>query len=282
VAPVSSGLQPARSNQPAVLVDAHVHIHPRTDVTALLSSAERNFGAIASLQGLSEWHGVLLLTEMAADAWFDGIAAQKAPGTFGPWQLSHVEPNRIEAKKSAAAGSVSFVAGRQVVTTERIEVLALGTRAKFEDGRSLEDTIQAAQNAEALVVLPWGVGKWLGQRGRLVEAALKADRKKKIFAGDIASRPSFWPEPPVFRTLLSRGLPVLPGSDPLPLKGEEEHVGACGFWFNGRLPSTVSGAALQNQILQMGPQGVHRYGKHDTAWRLVWNQVAYRLRSRKH
>ena len=68
---------------------------------------------------------------------------------------------------------VLVIAGRQIVSAERIEVLALGTRTQIPDGQPLAATIDAVRADGALAVLPWGFGKWWGARGRMVDAYLE-------------------------------------------------------------------------------------------------------------
>ncbi|MGB6222648.1 hypothetical protein [Haloferula sp.] len=113
------------------------------------------------------------------------------------------------------------IAGRQVVTAERVEVLALATASEFEDGRPLSETIESVKAAGGIAVLPWGVGKWFGERGRLVEQAV---REHGVMVGDNAGRPLGWPKPSLFSEF-----PVIPGSDPLKAEGEERMVGSYGF-----------------------------------------------------
>lgn len=267
-----------KQTEPALFIDGHVHIHAHTDVDTLLSSAWRHFDAVAVQDGVTQWVGMLCLAEMAGQTWFETIVNGGRSHRFGSWQVSAHAGSALLAQENGAGRSLLILAGSQVVTSERLEVLTLGSRARFDDGLPLDRTIKAAQDAGALVVLPWGVGKWLGHRGQLVQNALTEARERRILAGDNAGRPFFWAEPDVFESVRSRGLPVLPGTDPLPLPGEERRVGATGFWLRGRLPPTVDGMVLQGLILGAGTQGVHPFGRRETPWRFVRNQLALRIR----
>ncbi len=273
-------MSPEQTNQtePALFIDGHVHIHAHTNVDALLSFAWRHFAAVAVQHGVTQWAGMLWLAEMAGQTWFESVARGGGSHRFGSWQVSAHAPNALLAQQSGEGRSLLILAGSQVVTSERLEVLALGSRTRFNDGLPLDETIEAAQDAGALVVLPWAVGKWLGDRGQLVQNALTVARERRILAGDNAGRPVFWAEPDVFETVRSRGLPVLPGTDPLPIPGEERRVGANGFWLCGRLPPAVDGTVLQEMILGAGTQGVHPFGRRETPWRFVRNQLALRIR----
>lgn len=267
--------QPAQ--QSVSLIDAHVHLHARAHPGALLSAAERNFRAIASRLGLPQWQGVLLLAEMANQHWFEDIAAGATTAGLEHWTLKQPESGQPVITLENGVSRLTVVAGRQIVTAERIEVLALGTRASLPDGEPLEPTIARAHDAGALVVLPWGVGKWLGQRGRLVANALLNRQGRPVLAGDNGGRPSLWPEPPVFTLLRSRGLPVLPGTDPLPIPGEEEQVGRYGFWIAERLPASFDGRTLEDILVKGGTDAVHPFGRRETIWRFFRNQLALRI-----
>jgi hypothetical protein len=170
---------------------------------------------------------------------------------------------------------MTIVAGRQIVTAERLEVHALGTRAKFIDGADIRATLDAVHEAGALAVLPWGVGKWLGHRGRLVEAIFRSPATFNVHASDNGGRPGFWPEP---RFALLRDRPLLCGSDPLPLPGEEYRAGGFGSWFEGALPADAPATALLERIAKMSTGELRAYGTAETASRFFRNQLLLRLR----
>ena len=67
---------------------------------------------------------------------------------------------------SKSGQDLSIVAGRQIVTAENLEILALGFDAGLDDGLPIDEVILAVQAAGALCVLPWGFGKWTGKRGQ--------------------------------------------------------------------------------------------------------------------
>ena len=141
--------------------------------------------------GATRWHGLLLLTETARDHWFDQV--QQHPRAFGDWKVSQVngDPESLDAERNGL--HLRIVAGRQIVTSERLEVHALGTRARFADGLDMEQTLAAVRQTGALAVLPWGAGKWLGSRGRQVTDLLGREAQDLLLA-DNGGRPWFWPE----------------------------------------------------------------------------------------
>ena len=212
--------------QEITAVDGHVHIHPCADPAALLDAAVQN---VSRLAGESA-HICLLLTETArADAFAEMRAGRlDVPG----WTLDRppADPAAITAWRGGRR--LHLVAGRQIVTSERLEVLAFATCDRFADGASLDETLSALRAAGVPSVLPWGLGKWFGRRGDLVAGQI-ARGESGIMLGDNKGRPIGWPTPGVFR---GEDPPiVLPGTDPLPIAGSEAVVGSYGFLLEGAL-----------------------------------------------
>jgi hypothetical protein len=122
-----------------------------------------------------------------------------------------------------------IIAGRQVITADRLEVLVLGAADALANGAVLEQVIDDAAMQQALAVLPWGLGKWVGRRGARVAALLSGPRDRRFFVGDNGGRPRCSPTPRLLRQAVSRGIWNLPGSDPLPLPNEARRAGSHGF-----------------------------------------------------
>ena len=120
------------------------------------------------------------------------------------------------------------MAGRQLVSREGLEVLALLCRADFRDGETAAVLVDQVRAAGGIPVLPWGFGKWLGKRGRILEE-LCNHRDRSFFLGDNGGRPSLLPLARPLRRVVRDGGRLVSGSDPLPLAGEEERVGAYGI-----------------------------------------------------
>ena len=123
---------------------------------------------------------------------------------------------------------MAVVSGRQIACSERVEILALGTRATFRDGMAADDAVAAARDAEALPVLAWGVGKWLFSRAKVVDSLLRHWPAEDLAVGDTSLRPVFWPTPGPMAQAPTLGRRVLHGSDPLPPAFEETRAGQWG------------------------------------------------------
>jgi len=257
------------------LFDAHVHVYQGADVAALLNGAAGHFRKTASAVGASDWRGVLFLTEIAGTSWFETVSGAHDGRQFDAWRITGMPTDPLSLEARSETESLYIVAGRQIVTSERVEVHALGTREAIADGMELPATVRAVQAVGALAVIPWGAGKWLGKRGRLV-AAMLASADSGLFVSDNSGRPWFWHDPLLAR-LRAAGRPILRGSDPLPLRAEERRVGGFGCWFRGA--DHIPAHRLIARIRNSAAKDLYPYGPKESLWWFLRNQVLLRLKS---
>ena len=265
-----------------VLVDGHVHVHECFDVARLFDAAAANFAAAArALAGEREYDAVLCLVESRGERFLDAVRARRDRvwrGDHGFWEIEPTcEPETLVACRGSTR--LNLIAGRQIVTRERLEVLALGTTVPLPDGERIETTLAAVRDAGAAAVLPWGVGKWLGARGAVVARILAAPEWRHVLLGDNGNRLELGPDPAEFAAARRAGRAVLPGSDPLPLRGEEARVGAYGFAVDVALDRLRLAAGLL-ALLKSGSTFVV-FGRRQPLVRFVGNQVALKLKSRR-
>ena len=266
-----------------IFVDGHVHMHPQFNTGQALDSAARNLALVARRFSCADSIGVLLLAEMHGHDWFGSTRGRVLNGSagVGTWTISlSGEPETLVARSAVQQRKLLIIAGRQIVTAERIEVLALLTPGEFADGLSLDETLAAAHSAGAVVVLPWGVGKWLGRRGELVRRALlRHTPARPVLAGDNGGRPWCWPRPRIFTTAELSGVPLLPGTDPLPLPKQETRIGSFGLAFAGRLPLELPAAVLRTWLVEPSSRAPARlFGKPERVSRFLRNQIWLRIR----
>jgi hypothetical protein len=235
------------NNQHMVFVDAHVHIHDCFCMTSFFDAAVKNFQQASLSTGYTQGRQsfILLLTESAGKNHYNklGELAEKRQTLAGKnglkWRLELT--SELCTLKAVRADGQSFflVAGRQVITSENLEVLALITSSLFEEKQPLFQTVQEVRESGSIPVIPWGFGKWIGKRGRILEQFL-IKNDKPVFLGDNGGRPCFRPRPRLFSVVEAGGGRVLPGSDPLPLPVEASRVGSFGFTMNTVLSSHVA------------------------------------------
>jgi hypothetical protein len=228
----------SRQDDPVTLaIDAHVHLHDPRRMVATLDHARTALCAVTGTDGI----GVLLLAERQGTDLFGDLQAI-LPGSGEPEALWRDE-----------ARSLLVVAGRQIVSAESLEILGLATRRKPEDGRPAVEIVSALLDDGAVVVLPWGVGKWLGARGRLVDHLLARFGREQVFLGDNGGRPWFWP------MSRRRGARILAGSDPLPLPGAERAIGRYGFILRTPFDRDRPAASLRGAL--RSPLAVEPFGR---------------------
>ncbi len=218
-----------------IIGDGHVHLHQLHSAEAVLIAALANFrsteltlsldGPVARFLFLTESHGAEGFTQLAK-------LADRRQSASGLSVEQTSEPGTLRIF-TADGQALHVVAGRQIVSDERLEVLALGHTHDYPDGRPVLRILDELEGAACLRVLPWGAGKWLGQRGRLVEEIVRRRHVAPLFLGDNSNRPAFWPLPGVFRAAAALGIRNLPGSDPLPFPGQQRKAGAFGFYLPG-------------------------------------------------
>lgn len=252
-APDPAGWPPAGTGAPGspiTLVDAHVHFHGCFDLDSFLDAAARNFqGAAAELGLPAATPGCLLLAEMQGEQAFQRFRGEVGLERSGPWRFAATDEecslvaSRPDLPRSEAPPPLVLVAGRQIRTREGLEVLALATLENFSDGLPFAGTLERVHWSGALPVVPWGFGKWWFERGGLVESLLQGREREAVFLGDNAGRPGLAPRPPLFRLAESHGVPVLPGSDPLPLAEHAGRAGSYGFLWDAGLDGGDGGHA---------------------------------------
>ena len=259
------------------LVDAHVHLHSFFPFETVLEAAARNFTAAAQDLHLGQpVTGVLMLTECAGINAF----ARLAEGRLSQWQIEATrEPVALRAW-SAGGALLLIISGRQIVTAEGLEVLALGAHDVFPDGRATEQTIADVVTAGALAVLPWAFGKWSGRRGAIVRRLAKDQEAAPCLCfGDNGGRPWLSVRPRLLGFAERCGRLVLPGSDPLPVSGEAGKVGRFGFLARHSIDPNAPFSALRTWLMAQdrSPQGYGRLERPDV---FVRRQIAMRRRKR--
>jgi hypothetical protein len=253
-------------------VDGHVHFHELELAAGVLDAAAENFRAFA--RDPSSSSGGLLLAQAAGERVFEMLQARQR---IGGWRISQArdEAQSLIAQRDGAM--LAIVCGRQVRAADGLEVLALGTCRTFPDRLGFPESLAAVLESDALAVLPWGFGKWLGARRARVEAAAERTGSGKVFVGDNGGRLGLAGTPRLIASLRQRGFRVLPGTDPFPVGNDMQRVGRYGFLADVdpdvRAPWRRLRAWLESR--DASPPG---YGRTLGSIAFVTNQVGLRLR----
>jgi len=276
------------TDEATILVDAHVHIYDCFEIGALLDAALGNFAQAAQNRGLvgNELTAVLLLAETSRDFWFHRTQEKckqiRHPLAVGHrWEINTTLDRAVlQARKlSKVTGDekqIFIMAGRQIVTAEGLELLALATNSMFEDGLSISSALDAVREQDSIPVLPWAVGKWLGKRGKLLSALIEKESNTDLCLGDNGGRPVFWRNPSHFQQAREKNFNLLPGTDPLPFPNEARRIGSFGFMVNGRLSNTQPSVDLK-RLLRNGTSQMTAYGELETSLTFFANQIRLRV-----
>jgi hypothetical protein len=268
-------LSPLQKNQ-SILVDAHVHIHRCFDIPHFFNAALNNFQSFSATPSIF----VLLLTETAAANYFDRLQAEaeQASGLLGDWSIANTQESCALSAYRHASPPLFLIAGKQIVTAEGLEVLALMTTQSFADGHPLPQVLEAVSASGAIPVIPWGFGKWMGRRKRVLQQLFVQPNSPRVFLGDNSGRPNFWPTPPFFDHTSPQASPakVLPGSDPLPFPAEVKRPGRFGGLVKGAFDPHYPAASLK-ELLQDPTIPVTPYGTLEKPYIFLRHQVNMQL-----
>lgn len=269
-----------------ILVDAHVHIHDCFDLEDFLDAALTNFRAESIRCGRrNAFTALLLLTESEQENWFDRLVHYARNGytlakvASRTWSFRRTAESCSLLAECNGAQAFYIVAGRQIVTAEGLEVLALITDRQFANGQVLAEVIESVKAAGAIPAIPWGWGKWMGKRGRLLKRVLEDSKHPGVFLGDNSGRPQFLPRPSHFSLAESRGIRILPGSDPLPFVSECSRAGSFGFSLEGAVPFGQPAGNLR-RMLTGSDNNIRTYGQLESPLRFFRNQLAMQLEKR--
>ncbi|MCS6771045.1 MAG: hypothetical protein NZ740_03355 [Kiritimatiellae bacterium] len=226
-----------------IVADTHVHVYPFFSLGDQLDAAARQLPR-ADVR-------LLCLAEREGQHEFESLRSGSRED--GGWLFENtLEEEAVRARKGADV--LLVLAGRQIVTRERIEVLALGADVSIHGGLPIRETIRLVRESGAICVLPWGLGKWWGARGRLVRSCLEEFSPGELAFADTALLPHSFPEPPLLRHARAKGFAILHGSDPLPRPGEERITGRWATqWNAAEWDAERPAAAWRRLVRQCAP-----------------------------
>ena len=203
-------------------LDAHAHIYPFHDVPTLLLAALNHMPRIAPTD-----LRVLCLAERFDCSFFQALSQDEIRLPGDRWRIAAWDPaGGVKIRHLPDHRDIWILAGRQIVSAERIEVCSLFSDDLIADGQPARDIIRAILAAGGLPALDWAPGKWLFQRGKLVRKLVSEFPPAQLALIDTSLRPLFWPAPRLYAAARRHGRALLAGSDPLPFAGEEETAGS--------------------------------------------------------
>jgi hypothetical protein len=223
---------------------------------------------------------VLMLTESAGCNEFQRIRSRATEqDNLGDWLPRLTREACSLIIRHVSGEEIIVIAGRQIVTREKLEVLALASDVAYPDGEPIQVSLTQAAHDGAIIVLPWGFGKWLGERGRIIRQLLEDDNAPKFYLGDNGGRLRYGPAPKEFSTAEKKRIRVLPGTDPLPFRSEVRSIGRYGFSLNTSI-CLESPAAELNTLLADTATVVKSFGHGEGILRFLRNQAMMQITKR--
>ncbi len=201
------------------LLDTHLHLYPTYDLSLafnnLLDRSASLGEQVSRAACLAERHDCQYFERLRdGNIKLDGFV------------LECPEENEISLIRDKDGLSLTVLPGRQVITRENIEILALACPEMIDDGQPALDIIFQLNQLNRIPVLTWSPGKWFGKRGELVKRLISELDKQDFLIGDTTLRPYGWPTPRLMKRAQDIGFAIVAGSDPLPFSGEESWLGA--------------------------------------------------------
>ncbi len=257
------------------LIDPHCHYHSCFPIGDYWDCAWDNFYRASVKSAQEPGEPILCLTDMSGTDWFGKIQQQSLSSLTSHWQVHST--NESEHFRIMNEGrTMHVIASRQVNSAEGLEVLIVGLRDDPTAQLPLKEYI-TRYHKDYLIILPWGLGKWLGKRGACIDQLFEIADSKRFVLGDNGGRPSIWSNVPAFSKAKSKKLPILAGSDPLPLKNQLNRVAAYGIIIDKVFPDEAS--LVNNLIAFIKRQSmIDSYGSLRSLPRVLVDQFLLRFR----
>lgn len=264
------------------LIDFHVHIHNCFNLDEFFHNVFLNFSKCAKLIGKSQkWTGVLFLSEIKEVNYFDSLKeslkCNKPIIDSNKYKILETSEDCSIIISNKCDEKVIIIAGKQIITEDKVEVLALGTTNEFNNGYSLSITIEEINKVNAIPVLPWGVGKWLGKRKKIVQQYLAENNEQRYFIGDNSGRPRFWSEPNLFKLGNQSNHFVLRGSDALPILSQVNKTASFGSYTYGVINQNKPLESIKN-ILENLTKSLCSFGRLENVAPFFINQFTMQLK----
>ena len=249
-----------------LMVDGHVHIYDCFHLEKFFKIAVtwlEHFYNTLYANG-SPYVNILLLTEGKTNDFFSQLKKNRGFPNDSGYQVLETEEDESIILAKDNQPQCYILKGRQIVTEENLEVLAVASTQFLEDGLPIETVLETLLENRTLSVLAWGVGKWFFKRGKIIEGIIDRNMSPYLMVGDNSGRPTFWSTPGLFKRARAFDIPLLSGSDPLPFKKEIYKVGSYGFSVEGDFNPEEPASSLRDILASPGIyELIDRFGHRD-------------------
>ena len=254
--------------------DTHVHCYDFPSFSSLLDQAHSNFSSACRINSSmanqnTESRFLMFFTDGVKDKTWTHIYPQAvAKNWLGDWQLSLARDGKL-IRASNGEKLVTLAPARQINSFHRLEFLLLGCDKDIADGITEQKIIDSYAD-QYLLICPWGFGKWLGKRAKVLRELLSTNASR-LFLGDNGGRPGLWRHVPHFR---QARLPIINGSDPLPLTADTCRIGSFGIhWLSAESELNLAGL-----LEEIKTATLKNYGPQLSLYQFIRNQIALKLK----
>ena len=260
-------------------VDCHVHFYEGYDIDSAVRSSWNN----VRMPDGSRPRGQCWC--LASPPGIDGLNALKdiADKNSSTTRVVASQDSRGNSFNllESEEGTIVVVPGTQAISAEGLEVLSLGAELPDIKPAPLFELVDRVIANGGLPVVPWGVGKWLGHRGKLISGLVQSSGSASRFLlADNANRPWWWPYPTLLKTAENAGLDVVSGTDPLPIPGDEVRIASSGVYCSVESINTAWQEIRRSLVATRG-SGTRIYGKPMSNFQFWRNQILLRLHARR-
>lgn len=258
-----------------IIADGHIHFYSCYDYAKAFQNLWQNLEKISEDKNTVK---VAFLTERKECRFFRDCVEGKIQSPF--FKIEKTSEKEALLVTLDEGRKIYLISGRQINTKERIEVLGLLTDALIPDGLSLGESIERLKVAGAIPAITWAFGKWSFQRGKTVLGLVEKAQRGDFLLGDSSLRPRGLGWPAAMKLAFEKNIPVLAGTDPLPLAGEETVMGSYGFLMEGDLNEKQPVTSLKN-ILTSGGSGAFLFrGRRNGIVKVVSRIARYHLKEK--
>ena len=144
------------------------------------------------------------------------------------------------------------------------------------EGLAIDVSISKVQQTGGIAVLPWGFGKWSGERGKQVMRLIKGPARHGLLLGDNSGRLAGLRDPSHFRVARRVGMSILSGTDALPFPKEQQRVGIYGSYLRGRFEGSRASTSIYS-LLREGGITPTTYGNREQPSIFLANQLRMQI-----
>jgi hypothetical protein len=261
-----------------IIVDGHVHVYDCYDLDKFFCAAIKNLDNMytATYPGDNNYQKVLLFTEGKDDDYFSRFKANGNIDKQSEYEFENTQEGCSIILSKNKHPLCYILAGRQIVTREKLEVLSVASNQKIEDGLPIKEVVKKLIDNKQIVVLAWGVGKWFFKRGKIIKDIIERYHSPYLFIGDNSARPSFWPTPKLYKLARENNIGNISGSDPLPFIKEQSRVGTYGFAIEGDFQPSKPAESFC-RLLISNKTNMKLLGRQDNIFSFIKRQVKSRF-----